>query len=168
MPKEYDYESSADLANLSDGELRELVRQRLDEIQQADMRSVLVNVSGGRVTLSGRVGTESELRIAEHTLTDVLGIEDITNTVVVDPTVRAEAPEAADRSALENEVDQGILGDPPRALSPEAKHLEEDLEDRLYGTSDVGEAIESGASYDPPDTPTPEGLGSDETRGEAH
>lgn len=156
MPHD-DYESTADTGYLSDDELRALVRERLDEIQQADMSSVVVHVSDGRVRLSGRVGTEQELRIAEHTLTDVVGVEQLTNEVLVDPIARDEAPEAADDAAVANELDQGILGDPPRALSPEAKHLTEDLDDRLFGTSDVSEAIADGTSYEPPDTPTAEG-----------
>lgn len=158
----HDFESFSDISTLSDDELRALVRERLDDIQQADMRSVVVHVSEGRVRLTGRVGTESERRIAERTLTDVLGVTRLDNQVVVDPIARDQVPEAADDAAAENAEDQGILGDPPRALSPEAAHLEEDLDDRLFGTTDVGQAIADGTTYEPPDTPTPEGLAGDD------
>jgi hypothetical protein len=49
-------------------------------------------------------------------------------------------------------------------LSPEAEHLEEDLDARLYGTTDVQSAIEEGTAWVPPESPTPEGRDGSEAR----
>jgi osmotically-inducible protein OsmY len=71
---ERDYEDIDEIDEQTDGELRALVRDRLDEQIAFDPADVDVNVRGGTVILSGRVGTEEELRIVEHVVTDVVGI----------------------------------------------------------------------------------------------
>jgi len=43
-------------------------------------------------------------------------------------------------------------------LNPEAEGLEENIDTRLYGTTDVGKAISEGTAWIPPESPTPEGL----------
>jgi hypothetical protein len=160
---EKDYEDIDEIDELSDGELRALVRDRLEEQVAFDPNDVEVSVRGGVVTLSGRVGTEQELRIVEHVVTDLIGIKEVKNNLVVDPIRRAESPTAADEHLVDEELHEGILlGDRPGNQDPEAEHLHEDIRAELFGTTDVQESIEEGIPWNPPDGPTPEGgYGSD-------
>ena len=155
----HDYEDIHDIDDLSDDELRDLVREWLAGNETIDADDVTVSVEDGVVTLSGRVGTESEVRIAERLITDSLGITSVENELVVDAIRRADSPEAIDDHLADEEATAGsMLGDRARPHSPEAEHLSEDLDAMLYGTTDVGKAIEEGASWNPPMTPTSEGL----------
>ena len=54
-----DFENTSDIDVLSDGELRSLIRGRLDEQVSFDPADVEVEVNHGLVRVSGRVGTES-------------------------------------------------------------------------------------------------------------
>src|SRR6476469_4082816 len=99
----HDYEDIHDLDDLSDDELRELVREHLREHAGIDVDDISVSTSEGRVTLSGRVGTEGELRIAERVLTDTLGIAEVDNQLVVDAIRRAESPVAIDDHLADEE-----------------------------------------------------------------
>lgn len=158
---------------MSDGELRSLIRDRLDEQVSFDPADVEVEVNRGVVKVSGRVGTESEMRIVEHLLTDVIGVPRVENDIVVDPIRRAESPAAIDDHLVDEELHEGLLlGDKPRSESPEAEHLVEDPEAEADGTTDVGEAISEAIPWTPPDSPTPEGMrGTDAdvgARGEHH
>lgn len=155
----HDFENLHDLDDLSDRELRRLVHTRLAEHQGLDVDEITVAVREGAVELSGRVGTEAERRIAEHVVTDVVGVRAVMNNLVVDELHRGLSPEAVDEHIADEDARAGLLlGDRPVPLSPEADHLDEDLESRLYGTTDVQKAIESGTAWIPPSTPTPEGL----------
>ena len=87
---ERDYEDIDEIDEQTDGELRALVRDRLDEQVGFDPADVDVNVRSGTVILSGRVGTEEELRIVEHVVTDVVGIKAVTNDIFIDPIRRAK------------------------------------------------------------------------------
>ena len=119
-----DYDNSDEIRNLNDGELRELVRTELQSRNAFDADDVDVQVNNGAVTVSGRVGTEEELRIIDHVLTDVIGLADVTNNLVVDELRRAVSPEAIDEHLVDENEHQGILlGDVPRPFSPEAEHL---------------------------------------------
>ncbi len=157
----HDFEDLFDLDDLGDDELQLLVRDELADYATIDADSIFVRAEDGVVYLSGRVGTEEERRIAEHVLTDVLGINQYENNLVVDPLRRDEEPEAVDdHLAQEAAREQSVLGRAPDTAQsdPEAEHLEEDLEARLYGTQDLQSAIERGTAWVPPDSPTPEGL----------
>ena len=161
----HDFENTDDLEDLSDREIRGLVRDRLAEHRGLDVNDIEVHVADGVVQLAGRVGTEAERRVAEHVVTDVIGIASVDNQIVVDSLRRAESPEAVDEHLADEEDRAGLLlGDRPVPLSPEAEHLEEDLDSRLFGTTDVGNAIESGTAWIPPESPTPEGLGGNDAR----
>src|ERR671939_1182328 len=94
MPR--DYEDIFDLDDLSDDELRSLIRAELEDYETLDPDNILVRVTDGMVELSGRVGTEEERRIADHVLSDVLGIARYQNNLLVDPVRRDEEPEAVD------------------------------------------------------------------------
>ena len=154
-----DYEDIDEIDELTDGELRALVRDRLEEQVAFDPNDVEVAVRGGVVRLSGRVGTEQELRIVEHVVTDLIGIKEVKNDLVVDPIRRAESPTPIDEHLVDEELHEGILlGDRPRPEDPEAEHLHEDIRAELFGTTDVHESIAEGIPWNPPDGPTPEGA----------
>lgn len=167
-----DFEDLHDLDDLSDDEIRELVRSHLREHRAIDDADVAVAVEDGVVRLEGRVGTEEERRVAEHIVTDVLGVEQVENALLVDAIRRAESPEAVDDHLLSEEAHEGLLlGDRPVPLSPEAEHRSEELDDELrtFGSTDVQQTIEKAVPWIPPERPTPEGLGGEPpARGEDH
>ena len=156
---EKDYENISDRDNLTDNELRALVRDEFETQLAFDPDDVDVSVRSGVVNLSGRVGTEEELRIAERVVTDLVGLDNLKNELVVDPIRRAESPEAIDEHLVDEELHEGLLlGDIPRPEDPEAEHLHENIRAELFGTTDVQQATEGGIPWNPPDGPTPEGL----------
>lgn len=153
-----DFENIDDTAGMSDGELRAFVRDRIEQQLAFDPEDIEVAVRNGVVRLSGRVGTESELRVVEHLLTDVLGLSEVQNELVVDPIRRAESPIAIDEHLADEDAHEGLLlGDRPGTDSPEADHLREDTRAELFGTADVQKAIEGAIPWIPPESPTPEG-----------
>lgn len=162
-----DYEGMFDLDGMTDDEVQGLVRQLLQEYDTIDADNVLARVRDGVLHVSGRVGTESERRIVDHVITDVVGLREFVNDLVVDPIRRDTEPEAADDHLADVEArgEDQLGGTDAINTEPTAEHLEhqdpESLNARLYGTHDVGRAIREGTSYEPPDTPTPEGLGDD-------
>jgi len=165
---EKDYEDIRDIDHLTDNELRALVRDEFETQLAFDPDDVDVSVSSGVVRLSGRVGTEEELRIVERVATDVVGIERFKSELVVDPIRRAESPEAIDEHLVDERLHEGLLlGDSPRPEDPEATHLHENIRAELFGTTDVQQSIEGAIPWNPPDGPTPEGVeGSEDTPSE--
>ena len=157
MPR--DFEDMFDLDDLSDQELRDLVRGELERHEGVDADSIVVRVSEGVVRLSGRVGTEGERRIADHLMSDVIGLRQFENEVVVDPIRRDEAPEGADQASADTAEGSGEpLGDPDGPRDGEHPN-DDELDARLYGTHDVQAAIGEGMSWVPPESPTQEGYG---------
>jgi hypothetical protein len=155
---EKDYEDIDRIDELSDNELRALIRDTFDQQVAFDPSDVGISVRSGAVILSGRVGTEQEFRVAERTVSDIVGLERVQNDMVVDPIRRAESPEAIDEHLVDEELHEGLLlGDRPRGENPEAEHLREDLPAELFGTTDVQESISGAIPWNPPDGPTPEG-----------
>jgi hypothetical protein len=147
---------------LTDDELYEVVLERLREHPGIDAESIDVAVSGGEVTLAGRVGSDGEVEVAGQLLSDVLGVPRLRNELVVDVLRRGEMPEAADdavRADLEVD-DQAGEGSPEQ--SDTAAHLSPDLEAETFGTHDASQAVEEGATYVPPDRPRGDGYGSRE------
>ncbi|MDB4891020.1 MAG: transport-associated protein [Gemmatimonadetes bacterium] len=159
----HDYEDMHNIEGLDDRELRDLVREQLAEHSGLDIDDVTVLVADGTVTLSGRVGTDGERRIAEHVLTDVLGITEFVNDLVIDPVRRAESPAAIDEHLVDEEERSGtLLGDVAVPFSSEAEHLADEFQDDVAGTTDYTRVMEDGMTWNPPDAPTQEGmLGSD-------
>ncbi len=154
-----DYEDLHNIEELDDNELRELVREQLREHAGLDIDEITVLASQGKVTLSGRVGNEGERRVAEHVLTDVLGIEDYDNDLVIDQLARAQNPEAADESIAEDqERSGGFRGDVEVSMTDESAHLADGADDDLAGTSDYQKVMEDGLTYNPPSSPTAEGM----------
>ncbi|HEX6535862.1 MAG TPA: BON domain-containing protein [Gemmatimonadaceae bacterium] len=154
-----DFEDMYELDDLSDAELRDLIREELAEYDTLDADNILVEVTNGEVVLAGRVGTETERRIADHVLTDVIGVTRFRNELFVDPIRRDEEPEAIDDhlgDAIARGEDQ--LGGTDRLQQdPASRHVHPDEERELYGTHDLESAIEDGEAWEAPDTPTPEG-----------
>jgi hypothetical protein len=167
-----DFENIHDIDDLDDRELRDVVRSHLRAHNGIDADYITVLVEGGTVVLEGRVGTDYERRAAEHVLTDVLGIENVRNDLVVQAIHRAESSSDIEDHLVEEEREEGLLlGDRPVPLSAESEHTREDLDSRLYGTSDIGKAISEGTPWIPPESPTQEGLegpGDASTPGEDH
>jgi hypothetical protein len=156
---EKDYENVSDRDNLTDNELRALVRDEFETQLAFDPDDVDVSVSSGVVRVSGRVGTEAEFRIVERVVTDLVGLDKLKNELVVDPIRRAESPEAIDEHVVDEDLHEGLLlGDRPRPEDPEAEHLHENMRSELFGTTDVQEAIGGAIPWNPPDGPTPEGV----------
>lgn len=151
-----------DFDNMTDDEIREVVVEHLREYPNLDADWIDVAVKGGFVTLSGRVGTDSEVQVAEAVVGDVLGIGNFANELVVDELHRGEVSEAADEAAAEDEEVDEQMGEPARDQSDTAAHLVENLEDQTFGTHDVGEAIQEGMPYIPPDRPIADGYDSRE------
>ncbi|HEV7388610.1 MAG TPA: BON domain-containing protein [Gemmatimonadaceae bacterium] len=155
---EKDYEDVDGIDELSDNELRALIRDTFDQQVAFDASDVDISVRSRAVTLSGRVGTEQEYRVAERTVSDIIGLANVRNDMVVDPIRRAESPEPIDEHLVDEEIHEGLLlGDRPSNESPEAEHLREDLRAELFGTTDVQESISGAIPWNPPDGPTPEG-----------
>jgi hypothetical protein len=168
----HDFEDLHNIEELDDTELRDLVREQLREHAGLDIDEITVRAHEGHVTLSGRVGSDGERRIAEHVLTDVLGVQDYTNDLVIDQLARPINPEAADESAEEDAERSGVFGDVEVSMTDESAHLADGADDDLSGTSDYQKVMEDGLTYNPPSGPTPEGMrGSDagpEEVGERH
>ena len=153
-----DFEGIHDIERMSDSELKSLIEQELTEnpdIEEGDYR---VAVSEGSVRLEGRVGTEQEYQAIEHVVTDLLGVKDVQNDLVVDSLRRGEQSQAADLAAADRSIrgDAGSDGAADRT-SDEANHLMNDTAGDQFGTSDMSEAISQGFSYNPPDNPVQEG-----------
>lgn len=154
-----DFDNSDEIQNLSDDELKQYVLDELRSQKAFDVEDITVEVRGGAVRLTGRVGTEEELRIIDHVLTDVISLKSVENELVLDENRRAQSPEAIDEHLADEDEHAGLLlGDVPRPLSPEAEHLADMAPDDSMGTHDVGESIETAEPWIPPESPTPEGV----------
>ena len=155
-----DFENVFDLDDLSDEELRGLVRDQLAQDDAIDADGIVVQVKDGYVTLSGRVGTDSEKQIAEHVLSDVIGLETYSNDIFVDPIRRDEEPEAADEAvarAADREDESLLGGSDLSATDDEAQRATDNENASLFGTRDIESVMENGVPWIPPDEPTPEG-----------
>jgi hypothetical protein len=163
-----DYDNSDEIANLTDDELRMLVIAELKSRKAIDADDVAVHVKNGTVRVAGRVGTDGELRIVDHILTDVLHLKNVKNQLVVDDIRRAESPEPIDEHLVDEDEHAGLLlGDRARHQDPEAEHLVVDRNLNPRATHDVNEAIEAAEPWIPPEGPTPEGQDEPDSRSDA-
>ena len=150
-----------DFATMTDDEIYDVVVQHLTELGTLDMGWIDVTVRDGHVTLAGRVGTDAEVQTAEKLLVEVLGLDEVTNELIVDELHRTDLPEAADEEvAAEEDMDDQLGGGVPNQEDT-AAHLVEDLEAQTFGTRDPQRAIEEGTAYHPPDL-IPDGYDSTE------
>lgn len=164
-----DYEDINNIDQLDGRDLRDVVREHLAAHNALDIDDITVTVEDATVVvLSGRVGTEGERRIAEHILTDQLGIQDFRNDLVIDSLHRAESSMDIDEHLAEEDREEGLLlGDRPVPFTAESEHLADVSAAELEGTTDVQKAIEGGGGWIPPEGPTQEGMsGTDATPGE--
>lgn len=152
-----DFEDMYDLPSMEDEEIRDLIADQLSEHAQIDQDNFEIQVESGRVTLSGRVGTEAELHAIEQVLTDVIGVSDLNNEIVVDETRRYELPEAADDAHVERLALEGNTSAGANRTEDSAEHLLTDTAAEHFGTGSVQEAVERGYSYNPPTSPVQEG-----------
>lgn len=157
-----DFEGMYDLPSMEDEEIRALIADQLAEHAQIDPDNFEVRVESGRVTLSGRVGTESELEAIEQVLVDVIGVTELDNELVVSELRRTEQPEAADEAVAERLATEGNVSGAADHTEDSAEHLMTDTASEQFGTDDVREAIERGYSYNPPTEPRQEGSRSRE------
>ena len=157
-----DFEDLHNIDDLNDDELRDLVRTHLAASNAVDADNISISVEDGVVRLGGRVGTEEELRVAEHIVSDVLGIEQIENNMVIDALRRPESSEDIEEHlAAESESEGLLLGDRAVPFEDEDAQVRDDLDSRLFGTTDVQKAIADGTAWIPPESPTPEGRDSE-------
>ncbi len=167
MAHERDYENIHDIDQMEDRELRDLVREQLSGQSAIDADNITVTVKDGLVTLAGRIGTDGERRVAEHTLTDVLGVSRFANNLVVDAIRRDESADAVDEERADEASRSGtLLGEVDISLSDESGHLADRAHDDLGGTTNYQEVMEEGMTWNPPDSPTPEGLGRGDSGGD--
>lgn len=152
-----------DFSGMTDDELYDVVVQELGEHPEIDAEWVEVRVRDGHVTLAGRVGSDSEVSVAEQVIVEILGLQEFTNELVVDELHRGEMPEAADDAVMQDLEVDAQYGETNENQSDTAAHLVEDLDAQTYGTHSVTDAVNDGASYSPPDRPTGEGYGSRES-----
>ena len=155
-----DYEDLYDIESMTDEEIEALVREQLDDHPDLDTARLDLTVDEGLVRMEGRVGTEAELQIIEYVLTDVIGVQ-VHNDLVVDELVRQQQPEGADTANARLYGDGQAHGGADRTEDT-AEHMLSDTAAEQYGTDDMGEAIERGQTYNPPDTPVQEGIRSRE------
>jgi BON domain len=154
----HDYEDTHDIDDLDDSELRDLVREHLSAHPMLDVGEMTVKVADGAITLSGRVGSDAEMRIAEHVITDTLGIVEFTNELVVDQLARGESPEAVDdRLGDEEQRSAVLLGDAPEPEDDEALYSAGRSPEEDSDTLDYEKTMGEGSSWNPPEGPTPEG-----------
>ncbi|MEO8562573.1 MAG: BON domain-containing protein [bacterium] len=155
-----DYEDINNIDQLDGRDLRDTVREHLAAHNGLDIDDITVQIEGETlVVLTGRVGTEGERRVAEHILTDQLGIQDFRNDLVIDPIRRAESPTDIDDLLVEEEREDGVLlGDRPVPFTDESAHLADVAQDDLDGSTDMQNVMEDGETWIPPESPTPEGM----------
>ncbi len=166
MPR--DYEDIFGTDNLDDNELRELVREVLRDNRSIDPTEISVHVKDGTVALSGRVGTETERRIAERLVSDRIGLDRIQNQLLVDPLRRAESPEAIDEHLVDEEEHEGLLlGEGPEQEEEDTRDHTIDYDAELYGTIDRMQSMEEGIPWIPPESQTPEGFSGTGMEGDA-
>ena len=152
------YEDSVDLDALSDEEIYDRIQEHLRE-GGVDPDDLDIDVADGKVTVGGRLGTEAEIRIVDHILTDQVGLSGYENEIVTDPLAVEESSEDTLESAQDqrSEDEDSRLGEADDDRSDTADHLDENVERRTFGTRDPSAAVEEGTPYTPPDRPTPEG-----------
>ena len=103
-----DFENLHNIRDLDDREIRDVVRSHLRAHNGLDADYITVTVCDGTVILDGRVGTDNERRVAEHVLTDVLGLT-VQNDLVVKAIHRAESPLDIDDHLAADDRVEGLL-----------------------------------------------------------
>lgn len=142
-----------DLALLDDAELGALVREALEQDPTVEEDWIEVEVDDGRVTLTGRVGSDTERQAAEAVVREALGVDDLENELVIDELHRGLAPEDPIEARVEAAAADSLVGEPDPNQTASSEHLGFDTDEG--GTRDPREAAEGGVPYTPPDRPAP-------------
>ena len=151
-----DSENAINRDQMTVGDIRDLVHQRLDEADDFDVDTVEISVDGGRIAVDGRVGTEGERQHVEQVIA-ALGARAYDNRVVVDELTRAQRADAADTARVEDVQALADLGESGKSTTDTAEHLLPRDGAESGGTQDVKEAIQEGKPYSPPDGPVQQG-----------
>jgi len=151
-----------DLESMDDDEIRGVILGKLQEQPNLDAEWIDVGVTDGRITISGRVGTDAEARVASNVITDLIGATELNNELVIDENHRGQRAEGADEALMEQEELESQVGGGQGQQSDTADHLQPNMDEEAWGTHDMHSAIRDGSSYSPPDHPTPDGYGSRE------
>lgn len=125
-----------DIEGLSKEEIKSLI---LDEMRDLGINTETVEVEvvdGPKVILKGKVDSTSEKGMIKQTIMDVVGIDDISDELVV-----IEDTEEDFEEDFSKEEDEESVEEP----------LEEDED---IGTEDASQALEDGIPYIPPTSPT--------------
>ena len=125
----------ADLNLLNDRELTDTTVEHLKEDGRLDMQELHIVCRKGVVYLSGKVPSEAEHQILLHTLTDVLGFQEIVDHLDVEALLWQTAR---------------------RAKEPVPEVAPQRWEDSP-GTKDIVESAEEGKEFFAPAKPTPDG-----------
>lgn len=119
-----------DIDGLMPGEIKELVEDQLRDIG-IDMSSIELVVSEGpRIVVKGTVDSESDRYLITRTITDIDGIENVSDELLV-----------TDPSEWDEDEGREVMGG----------LFNQDDEDSI--TEDAFEAMEEGIPYTPPDRP---------------
>lgn len=157
-----DFEDLYDIDAMDDQEIEDLIVQQIREYPDLDADLIDVRVERGFVTLAGRVGTEQEMQEVGQIVSDVLGIRDYSNEIVIDELRRAEYSDAADEANAQDAEVESQLGEGNEATTDTAAHLMQDVEAEMHGTHDPSQAVEGAIPYRPADRPIQEGSWSEE------
>jgi len=123
----------ADYSLLTDRELEEAVREHLREDGRIDMDELRIVCRHGVVYLDGAVPSHSEHQILLHTITDIMGLNEIVDRLQIKEILW----EREDREKEEGPTETQAWEEPE-------------------GTEDVVEVVENGADFVPPWKPVPE------------
>ncbi len=118
--------------DLTDLELTQSIREMLSE-EEYDVSHIHVDIEDGVVYLSGEVGTEDEREEIDNLVSEMIGVEEVSNELTID--------KGDDDIDLEDDGDE----------DDETLDVLED--DEETGTTDPTEAAEEGIPYIPPDKP---------------
>ena len=109
----HDYENIDNVGDMSDGELRAFVRDRLEEQLAFDPEDIEVAVRNGVVRLSEE-SAPSRNTGSSSTHSPMFRTPEVQNELVVDSLRRAESPMAIDEHLVDEQEHEGILlGDTP-------------------------------------------------------
>jgi hypothetical protein len=94
-------------------------------------------------------------------LTDVVGVVDYDNSLVVDALRRVETPiDIDDHLEAERQSAGSLFGEMPEQDEPTVVEArgDENLDQRMFGTTNYQDAVAHGVPYEPPESPTQEGI----------
>lgn len=140
------------VAEMEDSELREFVWRHLGNYIALDAERIYVQVEDGAVRLIGRVGEEQESVIAEQVLTDILGLDNVDNQLIVDPVVRMDVDRPGDLE-LDVDDDDDDGNDWPGLLNSDGLDSSETRETETWDEQTNGREDDEDQEIDLPEEP---------------